>query len=88
MESKSKAEESAQKAAAAKTAGEEAAAAAAAKDPLPSANDAPATEGRWESIKSKVRTAGEYAALRTRQGISVLKGGGSKEEPQSQHEQQ
>ncbi|KAL6648786.1 hypothetical protein ACP70R_013010 [Stipagrostis hirtigluma subsp. patula] len=82
-------ESKAAEAVAAKTAGEAAAAAAASMDSVPSqasTKDTPAAEGPWQSIKSKFRAAGEYAALRTRQGIAMLKGESAKDESQSQQQ--
>lgn len=54
-----------------KTVGEEATFMESSKDLLRQFKDKPAGE-HWVCLKNKVRAAGEYASLRTRQGISMF----------------
>ncbi|XP_040377785.1 uncharacterized protein LOC121053849 [Oryza brachyantha] len=54
-----------------RTVGEEATFKERSKDLLRQFKDAPAGD-HWVCLKNKVRAAGEYAALRTRQGIAMF----------------
>jgi hypothetical protein len=54
-----------------RTVGEDATLMESAKDRFQQFKDAPAAE-HWVCLKNKVRAAGEYAGLMTRQGISMF----------------